>query len=143
MYPEKLILKLEGQYDGIILNLIKLQIETTSVGLNESNKPAKEHLVHGASRRLEVIRVSMKNIYEQFPLRSSVPLEKEKLTNCDINLHSFVINVAGIFDNWAWAFLFRHGLEGKIKIDLMSDFSILKRRSICPTILNRIYHKKP
>ncbi len=115
MYPEELIHKLEDQYDEIVSNLIELQMETTTAGLKQESGPAREHLVHGASRRLGIIRTSLENIYKNFPLRSSIPLERENLTNCEINLHAFVINVAGIFDNWVWAFVFRHGLEVRIR----------------------------
>lgn len=74
----------------------------------------REHLLHGAARRLGVMRRAIARIFELFPLDQSRPLNSEALEDVQINLHAFVINLSGIFDNWAWAYVFRHGLLGKI-----------------------------
>jgi hypothetical protein len=42
-----------------------------------------------------------------------------------INLHAFVINLSGVFDNWAWAFIHRHDLlrnvGGKTNVGMFKE----------------------
>lgn len=72
--------------------------------------PAGEHLRYGAGRRLAVLRRSISKIFDVFPPDSKTPLDTDSLSDVQINLHGFVINLAGIFDNLAWAFKYRHDL---------------------------------
>ena len=74
----------------------------------------REHLLHGAARRLGVLRRSLVQIFDLFPLEQARPLPLETLADVQINLHAFVINLSGIFDNWAWAYVLRHGLLAQI-----------------------------
>jgi hypothetical protein len=43
-----------------------------------------------------------------------VPLTSEQLTDVQINLHAYVINLFGILDNLAWGFIVHHELEPAI-----------------------------
>lgn len=110
MYSKEQAEKWQENYHDVINGLISVHLETTRIGMDSEVESAKEHLVHGVSRRLLVIRTTLENIFSLFPLDSTKPLGKEILTNCEINLHAFVINLSGIFDNWAWAYVFRHNL---------------------------------
>lgn len=74
----------------------------------------REQLLHGAARRLGVLCRSLVRIFELFPLDQERPLSMDTLADVQINLHAFVINLSGIFDNWAWAYVVRHDLLGKI-----------------------------
>jgi hypothetical protein len=42
------------------------------------------------------------NIYRLFPPNLERPLSREALSDVQINLHAYVINLWGVFDNWAW-----------------------------------------
>lgn len=42
------------------------------------------------------------------------PLPHDLLTEVQICLHAFVVNLSGVFDTWAWAFVMRHGLTPAI-----------------------------
>lgn len=87
--------------------------------------PIHEHLVHGVGRRLSILRESMKNIFASFPPSRTNKLSETDLSNTQINLQAFCINTAGIFDNWAWAFVLRHDLlrdvRGKHGVDLFGE----------------------
>jgi hypothetical protein len=37
------------------------------------------------------------------------------LADVQINLHAFVMNLYGIYDNWAWAYVLRHDLEAAMR----------------------------
>ncbi|MEZ0152300.1 MAG: hypothetical protein AB9Q18_08415, partial [Candidatus Reddybacter sp.] len=70
----------------------------------------KEQLLHGVARRLSVIKKAIENIFDKFPPTTERPLSRDDLYDVQINLHAYVINISGIFDNWAWAFVHRHNL---------------------------------
>ncbi|MGK2959112.1 MAG: hypothetical protein ACSLFB_12110 [Acidimicrobiales bacterium] len=56
---------------------------------------------------------SIKNVFTIFPPETERPLSAEDLADVQINLHAFVINLYGVYDNLAWAFVLRHDLEVK------------------------------
>ncbi len=91
--------------------LHKLMLQTVVEGQESDHEGVREHLLHGVSRRLNVIKKSIGNIFEWFPPETDRPLELETLADVQINLHAFMINLYGIFDNWAWAFVYKHNLE--------------------------------
>lgn len=108
---------------------IELQKERRSVssqfnellltGITQSQALAQpdvqKHLNHGVGRRISVIKKALEAIFQLFPPSTNRPLKRDVLSDVQINLHAFVLNVSGIFDNWAWAFLFRHGLIGALR----------------------------
>ena len=51
------------------------------------------------------------NVFSLFPPETKARLAADVLHDLDINLHAFLINVAGIGDNWAWAYVLRHNIE--------------------------------
>lgn len=80
----------------------------------EVSSRLREHLLHGAARRVGVIRRSIQNIYALFPPETERPLSSDALADVQINLHAFVMNLYGLYDNWAWAYVLRHDLEAVI-----------------------------
>lgn len=96
---------------------------------------AREHLLHGAGRRLSVLKRSLQRIFDGFPPDIVRPLEREPLADIQICLHAFVINLYGIFDNWAWAFVHRHDLEARIGNRLnVSLFKTATQRYLAPPL---------
>lgn len=83
-------------------------------GLSESryanDVKARNHLLHGAGRRLGVMKRSLEQIFAIYPPGNTQRLHRDALTDLQTYLHAFVINLAGIFDNWAWAYVLQHRL---------------------------------
>lgn len=94
------------------LELLMLQI--VMQGQATVDERVREQLLHGVARRIRVLGRSIENIFSLFPPASQRPLSKRALDDVQINLHAFVINLSGIFDNWAWAYVLRHKLEEKV-----------------------------
>jgi hypothetical protein len=94
----------------VLINFHDVMIRNVREGLNQPNEEVKQYLTHGVGRRLNVIQLSIQRIYELFPPDQVEVLPKRTINEVQIYLQAFVINVAGIFDNWAWAFVLRHGL---------------------------------
>jgi hypothetical protein len=98
-------------------------------GLANSNalthEKARQHMTQGVGRRLGAMRRSMGKIFALFPPSQTQPLPRETLEDVQIYLQAFVINLYGVFDNWAWAFVFRHELlpqiGGRMNVSLFKD----------------------
>jgi hypothetical protein len=109
-YTEELLRNLRKEYFNVCQGLQDLFLKNVVAGQEVANPGAKEHLLHGSSRRLGVIKKAIENIFDFFPPTSERPLERETLYDVQINLHAYVINISGIFDNWAWAFVHKHNI---------------------------------
>lgn len=87
-------------------------------GLLQSQKiddeESKKYLTQGVGRRLDVLKRCLERVFELFPSDQERALGRVVLTDVQIYLHAFVMNLFGIFDNWAWAFLHRHDLSDEI-----------------------------
>jgi hypothetical protein len=80
---------------------------------------AREYLTHGAGRRIKLIARSIENIFGLFPPDSETPLPLDLLDDATIQLHAYLINLWGVHDNLAWAYLWNHGLaEGFKRLDV-------------------------
>ncbi|NKB24225.1 MAG: hypothetical protein GKR87_07595 [Kiritimatiellae bacterium] len=100
-------------------------LQTVQAGQESSHTEVKEHLLHGVARRLNVLKRTIENIFEDFPLTTTQPVDHEVLYDVQINLHAFVMNLYGIYDNWAWAYIYQHNLFNKI--DGKHEVSLFKQ----------------
>ena len=96
------------------MDLLRLQLKVSHQASGLDDAGAKEHLLYGVGRRLDLIRNAIGNIYRIFPPDRAATLTRQEAADVQINLHAFVINLAGCFDSMAWAFVARHGLLGDI-----------------------------
>jgi hypothetical protein len=115
IYTAEALQKLETERARIGADLQQLFLRCVLEGQSTGAGRAKGHILHGAGRRLSVLRAAMANIFELFPPSTERPLSRDVLTNVQINLHAFVMNLYGVFENWAWAYVLRHGLDKEIK----------------------------
>jgi hypothetical protein len=107
--------QLDQHRADVVAELQDLQLQIVAQGQPlEATSRVREHLLHGAARRVGVIRRSIENVFALFPPNTERPLSRDHLSDVQINLHAFVMNQYGIYDNWAWAYVFRHNLEGVI-----------------------------
>jgi len=113
-YAVELLKQLRTNHDKVIHDLQTLMFEGLKHSEPLGSEEAKRQLRHGVGRRLGVMKKSVEQIFTLFPPAQQTPLQSEVLMEVQIYLHAFVINLSGIFDNWAWAFLFRHGLNERI-----------------------------
>lgn len=75
-----------------------------------SNERAREYLRSGVGRRLRVLHRTLSNMFELFPPSTVEPVDRDVLDDAQINLHAFIMNLYGLFDNLAWAFVLHHEL---------------------------------
>lgn len=91
-----------------------LAIKGAREAMDATDDNVRRFLTHGIGRRLSVLKRSLDEIFRLFPLDRSHPLSHDETTQLQIYLHAFVINLAGVFDNFAWAFIHKHGLGNRI-----------------------------
>lgn len=94
------------------LNKLRDQCVIQAVGQAAS---VAEHLQHGAARRLQIMARAQTNIFRLFTPSTEKPLQSDDLADVQINLHAFFINLYGVFENFAWAFVYRHELEAQLQ----------------------------
>ncbi len=115
MYTEEAILEIKRKYDEISSIRVELTIKIGEFSLKLKNEKSREYLMAGVNRRLNVLARCIENIFEIFPVDRSELLARDELTDLDINLHAFFVNVSGILDNLAWVFVCENELLGKSK----------------------------
>lgn len=91
--------------------LDRLLLQAVQAGQSLTDARAKEHMLHGAGRRIKLLRRCLQNVFRLFPPSRTIPLESEDLDEVQISLHAFVMNLYGLFENLAWSFVLRHELE--------------------------------
>jgi hypothetical protein len=109
------VVEWEARYPEIMMGLDTLHVSCVTSGQAlPRDSAAREYLLFGAGRRISVLRRAMSRIFEEFPLRLELPLPLPVIHDVQIYLQAYVMNLFGLFDNWAWAFVLFHGLEGDV-----------------------------
>ncbi|MBN2456065.1 MAG: hypothetical protein JXB29_05950 [Sedimentisphaerales bacterium] len=75
---------------------------------------AKEYLSHGVMRRLGIMMRSVENVFTIFPIERINLLSMNELSDVDINLHAFLVNIFGLLDNLAWVLIHEKQLAAKV-----------------------------
>jgi hypothetical protein len=114
-YTVEQIERLEADHLRTAVDLQNLALEGLLQSQDQTDVNVKKHLTHGAGRRIDVIQRSMRRIFDIFPPAREVPLDRNALADAQMFLHAFIVNVFGVFDNWAWAFILRHGLQDSFR----------------------------
>jgi hypothetical protein len=102
------------EHKAVLSGLQSLLLECVVQDHSIAEPRVQEHLLHGAGRRVKLLERTLQNVFEVFPPSTERPLAEEARADVQINLQAFVMNLYGIFDNWAWAFVLRHNLESQI-----------------------------
>ncbi|OLO12639.1 hypothetical protein BTW10_04025 [Chromohalobacter japonicus] len=113
-YTAEQVTDLLNRLQTVTGDLQALMFSTVVQGQEAAHPRVREHLLHGVARRIDVIGRTINNIFKRFPPDTDRPLAKDSLSDVQINMHAFVMNLYGVFDNWAWAFVYRHALENQI-----------------------------
>lgn len=108
--PEELETLEEG-YGPAIQGLSDLHAPLVKASNLASDQRAAEYLLQGVGRRMLVLRDALTNIFEIFPPATTSHIERRALGDIRINLHAFLINLVGVFDNYAWAYVHQHRLQ--------------------------------
>lgn len=70
---------------------------------------AREYIGHGVCRRLMILQQCISNVFTLFPPAKREVLNDLDRVNVEISLHALIINVHGVPDNLAWAYVHERG----------------------------------
>ena len=113
-YSSEQIQQLNRECENAKESLQRLCFDVVQAVSDIENEMVRDHLVHGAGRRLKTMSRCLSNVFELFPLEAKRPIDTDSLADAQINLQAFVMNLFGYFDNLAWAFVYRHNLLTEI-----------------------------
>lgn len=113
-YTHEQVNHLQDEHRALQEALQKLLMQCVIQGDAVTNIKAKEYMLHGAARRLRIMARALGNIYQIYPPSNTKILDRDSLTNLEINLHAYLINLYGVFENFAWSFVALHDLEAAI-----------------------------
>ena len=102
---------LQAEKDVSLRELGDLQYRFIREAERCSSEKAQEHLKYGASRRLGVLRHSLKRIFEYIPPASYNPPDYDQIYDAQVNLYALINGLVGLFDNLAWAFAFEKQID--------------------------------
>lgn len=126
-YKKKQIDQFHEEFGRVTADLQALQFRGMAEAQEAENEDVRKFLNHGAGRRISILKRSMEKIFEIFPPTREEVLSRNEVTSVQMFLHAFVINLSGVFDNWAWAFVHRHDLLDEIGGAL--DVGVFKKRT--------------
>jgi len=81
------------------------------------NNDAKEHLLYGVCRRVQMVQANYERINEIASFDRKEPLKKEERLELNIHLNSLYVHIFGMLDNLAWAFCHETKILGELKLD--------------------------
>lgn len=113
-YSDEVLAMLARESADVFDRLQTLQLGIVKQGRAVADPVVEEYMLHGAGRRVSLLRRTIQNIFRAFPPSTAQPLGTDALEEAQINLQAFVINVYGVFENLAWAFLHRHNLVAAV-----------------------------
>ena len=114
-YDEENIKKIKEGYAEIDNIHRELMLKLSHLRLKLTNENACEYLMQGVCRRLNILTKCLHNIFKIYPVEKTDLIPRDDLTDLDINLHAFFVNISGMFDNLGWIFVFENDLSGSPK----------------------------
>ncbi len=114
-YKEEEATEILGSYRRIQSGEDARTIELTQFVRNLCTAGAKEFWLHSVCRRHSILHRALSNIFTLMPLDREEKLKAEERFDLSINLHAFLINLIGTFDNAAIAVAFELDIVGDRK----------------------------
>lgn len=115
MYPPETAQKWIAEEGRISAELLRIQLRFVAVGEPCPNAGARQYLLQGCGRRILTIRHALRNVYSLFPPSRTTKLSQEELADAQINVHAFMMNLYGFFENCAWVLWHLKGLVVYVK----------------------------
>lgn len=121
-YSQKQLDEFQADFHQAMTDLLDLMFRGGDEYHHSLNDHVRRFLAHGVGRRLSVLKRAIEEIFAIFPPERKASLSDDEAVSLQINLHAFLINLAGVFDNWAWAFVYQHGLRPNLHPTQISIF---------------------
>jgi hypothetical protein len=126
-YTREQALEFTVQCDAALKELLLLQARFDTASAQFQDDRIQEYLKYGVGRRCYLIGWALRNVYNSYPPEQTANLGLQGSADVQLNLHAFYINLAGAFDNMAWAFVLRHGLFNPQQIRKRNQVGMLQK----------------
>lgn len=113
-YSQQQLQDLADRLSEVTYGLRHLQMGCLRSCDDITDERVREYMFHGVGRRLNVLLHTIDNVFRRFPPSTEEMLGWDSLIDIQINLQAFFINIIGVFDNWAWCFVYLHHLETNV-----------------------------
>ncbi|MEO0437322.1 MAG: hypothetical protein AAF098_10475 [Pseudomonadota bacterium] len=135
-YSQEELARFHTEFLNAMTDLQDLMFRGGAEWHSSTDDHVRRFLAHGVGRRLSVLKRSIEEIFTIFPPDREAPLSNDEAVSLQIHLHAFLINLAGVFENWAWAFVQRHGLRPDLRPTQISVFKEETQRYLPKAILD-------
>lgn len=119
-----LVMRLNAQVERVIL-----------LGQRARSARARRFLLNGVARRIRMLRHCLTRVFEKFPPDRRTKVEQEDLWDVTVCLQAFVMHVAGILDNWAWALVEEQGVGTAIRREAIGLFKPTTQRHLARPVV--------
>lgn len=116
-YTEEEGAEIAKSYGEILSRVDVRTIQLTQFVRTLRTQGAKEFWLHGVCRRQSILHRALSNIFALMPLDREEKLDDNERFDLSINIHAFLINLVGTFDNAAIAVAFELDIVGDRKDD--------------------------
>ena len=111
-YSDEAFEEIEMQYSELRFRHNKLFLKAVFFAGRMGNERAKEYILHGVSRRLDLLQRCIDKMFMLFPANRMEKLTQSDQQDIVINLHAFLINIYGIIENIGLALAYENDLKG-------------------------------
>ena len=108
-FSEKKLAELNEQRGKLVAQYLNLVLRFQTRGYRTER--GKEYAFHGFSRRLDILRTAIDEVFTALPPdREGIP-EREEVLKATIAIQAFVLNMVGCLDNLAWIWVHERGVR--------------------------------
>jgi len=100
-YSEELLKQINDGFESFSQDYSKIVEKLLFIEHKIKNKIAREYLMHGIKRRVDILEQCIFSIFELFPPDTEKLIGIHNITKVNVNLHAFLINIYGIIENLA------------------------------------------
>lgn len=136
-YSQQQLQDLADRLSEVTSGLRQLQMGCLLSCNDIPNERVKEYMFHGVGRRLNVLLHTIDNVFRRFQPSTEEMLSRESLIDIQVNLQAFFVNLIGVFDNWAWCFVYMHHLEANVGGRLNVDVFKIRTQQFFPQPLQK------
>ena len=135
-YSDQAIEEMYEKLAGLMKRRVDLSLRFTDREYVKSE--AKEYAIHGFCRRLGVMGRTIDNVFSLLPVESKCIPEKETIDDATINIHAFLVNAIGCYDNLAWIWVHEKSITQKNGSELSVHMVGLRKDLISKTFPKRL-----
>lgn len=107
---------MDDHANAVRSELMKFTEEAMAAAQKLANQKAQQYMRYGVGRRLRMIDVSYRGIFDTVAPDRTEPLPRNEMAAVSRDLNVVYINIRGVLDNYAWCLYLESGLNKTAKL---------------------------